>query len=74
MRRFLLLPVLGLAFAATAVPAQAQYLVQGCAAGDYRVIDVEAAGRELVEVCTDEDPLEKINYAFTCEICDKIKT
>ena len=60
MRRFLLLPVLAVAFAAPAVPANA-YLISGCASGDYQVVDLTVAGRELVEVCTDESPVTTIS-------------
>ena len=60
MRRLLLL-VPAAAIALSAVPAGAAYLLgSGCADDDYRVVDLTVAGRELVEVCTDDNPLPYI--------------
>lgn len=54
MRRLLLLAAAGIAL--SAVPAQAQYLVDGCGYGDWTVAQVTLAGREIAHVCTNERP------------------
>lgn len=62
MRRLLLLAAAALAV--SAVPAQAQYLVQTCGSGDYTVAEVTVANREVAHVCTSDDPL-----AFLDKFC-----
>lgn len=56
MRRILVPALLSLAVVVPAGASLADPIATTCQSGDYQVVRVEAAGREIVEVCTSSPP------------------